>query len=160
MPASTKCSQVPKNTFYCTCQHRCPSCVLVLPPSPFSITSSDLKEQILPPVIVWDPFSSGEPLLRCIECNQPIERRNWKVGQSQGLQPRLLHDIDSIVILISCQDKCTNNHYFLTTDPRVLKLIPEADVPFILLHKTGFMKSFCRKVVGLIGESTSISAVE
>jgi hypothetical protein len=93
---------------------------------------------------------------QCVECNQPIQRTAWKVGQSQGLQPRVLHDIDSVVILVACQYSDT----FLTTDPRVLELISTENIPFILLHRSGFMKSFCRKVIGLIGEAMSISAVE
>lgn len=112
-------------------------------------------------MIVWDPFASVLSLSsQCVECNQPVQHNAWKIGQSQGLQPRILHDIDSIVVIVSCQYRCTNKHVFLTTDPRVLRLIPAENIPLILLHRTGLMKSFCRKIIGLVGEGMSISAVE
>ena len=140
--------------------YRCPAHVLILPPSISSITNCSPSGCFLPPVIVWDPYVSVISMShQCVECNQPIQRTTWKVGQSQGLQPRVLHDIDSVVILVACQYRCTNDHTFLTTDPRVLELISTENIPFILLHRSGFMKSFCRKVIGLI-EAMSISAVE
>ena len=58
-----------------------------------------------------------------------------------------------MILIVSCQYMCVNDHIFLTTDLRVLALISTDNIPLILL------KSFCRKVVGLIGEAMSISAV-
>ena len=63
------------------------------------------------------------------------------------------------MILVACQYRCTNGHTFLTADPRVLELISTENIPFLVLHRSGFMKSFCRKVIGL-KEAMSISAVE
>ena len=96
-------------------------------------------------MIVWDPYVSISTPNQCVMCNQPIQRSVWKGGQSQGLQPKVLHDIDSVVILVSCQYRCVNDHIFLTTDPRVLELFFTENIPFILLHRSGFMKSFCKK---------------
>lgn len=97
---------------------------------------------------------------QCIECAQPTIRNAWKVGQSRGLQPRVIHDIDLVVLLVSCQYKCCNGHCILTTDPRILELVSVEHIPFILLHKTGFTKSFARKVIGLLEEGMSISSIE
>ena len=115
----------------------------------------------LPPVIVWDPFLSIPSLnLQCVECNQEIKRNAWKLGTSAGLEPRLLHSIESTVVLISARYVCPNSHQFFTTDPRVLELITSEQIPFILFHKNGFLRSFVDIVIGLIEEGLSVSAVE
>lgn len=125
------------------------------------IASDNPSELILPPVIVWDPYLSIPSLsLQCVECNQSIERKAWKLGQSPALEPRLIHGIESNVILVSSQYICSNSHIFLTTDPRVLNLLSSDYVPFILLHRTGFVRSFLDCIIGLIGEGLRISAVE
>lgn len=55
---------------------------------------------------------------------------------------------------------CCNNHVYLTTDPRLLQSIKPQYIPFILLHKSGFLKSFVNHVIGLIREGLCITAVE
>ena len=140
---------------------RSPLCVVIPSPPPYSIHSPNSGEAILPPVIVWDPYLSISTLdSLCIECNQKIERKSWKLGQSPAFEPRVIHDINSVVVLISCQYICFNNHTYLTTDPRLLQLISPECVPFVLLHKTGFLKSFINHIIGLVNEGLSISAVE
>ena len=134
---------------------RSPSCVVVLPPPPTSLTSTLPSEYFLPPVIVWDPYTFTPPIPGY--CNKIVKRKVWKLGQSQGLQPHLLHDVDCMIILISCQYVCPNNHTYPTTDPRVLELINCDDIPFVLLHKSGFLKSFVHRV---FSEGMTIAAVE
>ena len=133
-------------------------CVVVPPPPPYSIVNG---AHFLPSVIVWDPYSSVPSLpLLCAVCNCPVVRKEWKRGQSPALEPRLLHDITSTVVLISSQYVCHNKHVVLTTDPRVLKLLLPEQIPFILLHRTGFLKTFKDQVIGLIEEGMSILGVE
>ena len=110
--------------------------------------------------MLWDPYVTMSLPLQCVECTQPITRNAWKVGQSGGLLPRVIHDIHSVVILVSCQYKCSKSHSILTTDPRVLALISDEHIPFILLHKVGFTKIFARQVIGLLEEGMSISSIE
>lgn len=130
-------------------------------PPPNSIYCHNYGETIFPPVIVWDPYISISTLnVLCVECNQKIERKLWKLGQSPAFEPRIVHDINSVVVLISCQYICLNNHTYLTTDPRLLQQISPECVPFVLLHKTGFLKSFIAHIVGLVNEGLGISAVE
>lgn len=138
-------------TFY----SRSTKCVVVPSPPPHSICSIIPEELILPPVIIWDLLHHT-----CIECNNNIEKRAWKLGQSSALEPRLVHDIDSIIILVSSVYICSNGHTYLTTDPRVLQLITPECIPFILLHKTGFLKSFVSKVICLVKEGLGIVAIE
>lgn len=118
------------------------------------------EELIFPPVIIWDPYVSGLLHRTCVDCNNNVERRAWKLGQSAALEPRLVHDIDSIIVLVSSVYFCPNGHTYLTTDPRVLQLITPECVPFILLHRTGFLKSFVNKVVCLVKEGLGIVAIE
>lgn len=66
----------------------------------------------------------------------------------------------SMVVLISYQYVCSNNHHCLTTDPRISDVMKSEHIPFILLHKSGFVKSFVRRVIGLISEGMTIAAVE
>ena len=75
--------------------------MIPLPP-PYSISSQNPNELILPPVLVWDPYMSGLIMNKtCIICHDNIERQAWKLGQSAAFEPRLLHGIDSIAILVS-----------------------------------------------------------
>ena len=74
--------------------------------------------------------------------------------------PRVVHDVHSVVILVSCQYKCSNGHSILTTDSRILALISDEHILFILLHRVGFTKLFARKVIGLLEEGMSISSIE
>lgn len=130
------------------------------PPSPITITSHVPSMHFLPHVMLWDPYVTMSLPLQCIECTQPITRNAWKVGQSGGLIPRVIHDIHSVVILVSRQYKCSNSHSVLTTDPRVLALISDEYTPLILLHKAGFTKMFARKVIGFLEEGMSICSIE
>ena len=36
-------------------------------------------------------------------------------------EPRLLHCIDSVIVLVSCKYVCSSGHSYLTTDPRLLE---------------------------------------
>lgn len=147
--------------------HRSSICVVISPPLPHAIVLNrasgynNAGELILPFVMVWDPYVSG--LLqtnRCIECGSDITRRAWRLGQSAALQPRLIHSIDTMIVLIASEYICSNRHIHLTTDARLLGLISSNCIPFVLLHRTGFMKSFMNQVIGLVNEGLCIQAIE
>lgn len=150
------------NLGYTLYSFRSPSCAIIHPPPPSSINDpTSFSALILPHVIVWDPYLIPSTLTpQCIECNKPMERETWKLGQTPALEPRLLHGIEFNIILVSSRYKCFNGHSFLTTDPRVLKLLHSESVPFFLLHKTGFLKSFLDSIMGLIEEGLRVSAIE
>ena len=80
--------------------------------------------------------------------------------EARSITTRAIHDINSIVLLVSCQYICLNSHAYLTTDPPLLQLIPPEYIPSVLLHKTGFLKSLIDHVIGLVQEGLSICAVE
>ena len=61
----------------------------------------------LPPVIIWNPFRQF-PLffglagvrMTCPTCNLPLHDGHWNTAYHASAQPRLIHDIDTVVMLI------------------------------------------------------------
>jgi hypothetical protein len=49
-----------------------------------------------------------------------VPSKEWQNKQQSGMQPRLLHDVDGIVLLISRTYICATGHRFLSHDPQVL----------------------------------------
>ena len=68
--------------------------------------------------------------------------RYWNDGSSRYNQPRIIHDVDDFVLLVSSVYVCDGGHKLLAHDERVLKLLPKDTIPFILLHQTGFTIRF------------------
>ena len=65
----------------------------------------------------------------------------WNDGSSPSKQPRTLHGIDNIVILVSAVYLCDNRHKLLANDELILEKFPSSTmIPFILLHRTGFTR--------------------
>ena len=63
------------------------------------------------------------------------------------LQPRLLHISEHTAILVSALYVCPVGHEVSSTDPRLMEHNGIPNVPFILLHKTGFMSNFVQTVI-------------
>ena len=77
----------------------------------------------LPPVIIWRPcqqfpglFTTKE--LLCPTCNHRLYEGQWNTGHS-SYQPRIIHDIDTVVVLICITYRCSNGHKILSYDPRI-----------------------------------------
>lgn len=79
--------------------------------------------------------------------------RYWNDGSSAAKQPRVLHGIERVVLLVSVVYCCENRHMIRAHDEIVLQLFPsQAMIPFLLLHRTGFTRelvdtctAFCRR---------------
>ena len=85
----------------------------------------------------------------------------WNTGRIDGHSPRLLHDVNNVVMLVPAIYVCGNGHEVLATDPRILLLFPEEEyIPFILFHRSGVMRTFARMVITLIIEGLSFSTIE
>ena len=53
-----------------------------------------------------------------------------------------IHAFDGIVRLVSAVYDCVNGHINIAHDALILDSIPsEVEIPFVLLHRTGFTKS-------------------
>ena len=76
-------------------------------------------------------------------------------------QPRILHDVDGIVLLISRPYICAAGHWFLGHDPQILdQFVYVSQIPFVLSHKSGLTMGFLSMVRSLISKGKSISTVE
>ena len=64
----------------------------------------------------------------------------------------------SIVLLVGAIYKCSNNHTVYSTDPRYLKKIDRI-LPFVLLHRTGFTRTFIHSAISLAQEGLSMLAI-
>ena len=85
----------------------------------------------------------------------------WNTGRTDGHSPRLLHNVDHVIILVPATYICGNGHEVLATDPRILRMFPEEEyIPFILFHRSGVMRSFVRTVISLTIQGLSFSNVE
>lgn len=95
------------------------------------------------------------------KCGELLYISQWNDGHSNRHLPRLLHDIDKNVLLVSCLYTCKCKHEILSTDPRILQQLPEQEyIPFILFHRSAVMRSFARSIIHLVIEGMSMSSVE
>ena len=107
-------------------------------------TSGDLSYLILPHVILWNPLIQFESLITivCPEggCNLQLQTNYWKYGQNKGSHPRIVHDLDYTVVLVSAVWCCDKGHNISSMDPRIVQHLVERTgfQPFILFHKKGF----------------------
>ena len=92
-------------------------------------------------------------------CVEPLTFQAWIDGSNKGLQPRLLHDMHHIILLVGAIYKCCKGHYLHSTDPRILRKIDQIYLPFHLLHHTGFTRRFLNEVVHLAHEGLPINAI-
>ena len=121
----------------------------------------DNSNLLLPSVMIWHPLIqfplSYHTLSICpnANCTGVLSFYVWPMGQNKGKQPRLIHDTKSIVLLVGAIYKCSNNHTVYSTDPRYLKKI----LPFVLLHRTGFTRTFIHSAISLAQEGLSMLAI-
>lgn len=153
----------------------CPT--VIAPPSSYSIlessqvqmsvSASDMNSYILPYLLIWDPihqfpahFRRG---LQCIhrDCDSYLTVKHWKCGQTNALQPRVVHEISHTILLVSVVYVCDNGHEVQSTDPGILqKLTVEEHVPFILLHRTGFTRDFIHSILQLFVQGMHLQCIE
>ena len=121
---------------------------------------------ILPHVICWHPLIQFPLLTESLEacptdkCTGKLRFHEWACGQSKGKQPRLLHNIQHTVLLAGAIYKCTEGqHTIYSTDPLILRKIGIVHLPFFLLHRSGFTRTFVHCVVSLAHEGLNIKAI-
>lgn len=144
-----------------TIHERAPYLPQVILPSSLNLASEPALIPfipLLPPVIVWDVMSqnrhfldvSGASLI-CFKCGNNLLPKCWNIGQNCFSNPRLLHDFDSVVLLIGRVYRCSNNHEYLSYCQSVLNSVfPTGfQFPFHIQHKVGFVLSFLQLVITL-----------
>ena len=96
-----------------------------------------------------------------MDCQNKIHLVRLNVGRSDGHCPRVLHDLNHIILLLPAVYGCDNGHEVLATDPFILKQFPEEKfIPFILFHRSGVMRDFARALIALCIEGLSFTAAE
>lgn len=124
---------------------------------------SDINCYVLPHVILWNPIQQFPNLyVSCLHgyCSRfPLSLKCWRIGQTNSLQPRVLHATDYTILLVSAVYKCPVGHESSSTDPRI-QLVGEDNLPFILFHKTGFIKSFEESVIELVKQGLTVKSIE
>lgn len=103
------------------------------------------KDMLQPAVQFWDfekvykCFGDGRTL-NCPSCATPLGFVPF--GQRYAL--RMLYDVDRPVLLVTsflrCLSKGKKQHEILGYDPRLLRMFPNLDLPFMLFHKAGITK--------------------
>ena len=120
----------------------------------------------MPRVIIWNPLLQF-PLIRLSvekcpkeDCNGDLAFYAWASGERKGMQPRLIHDMHSIVILVGAIYRCSSDHVVYSTDANILQKLDRAHIPSILLHRTGFTRAFVQTVVNLAQEGLSMQSIK
>ena len=85
-------------------------------------------------------------------CCKLATTKYWNDGSMQYRQPRVIHDVKDVILLVSAVYMCEDRHKTLANDPRILKMLPKTMIPFIMLHRSGFSQdmidlimSFCHR---------------
>ena len=116
-------------------------CTIFTPP----LTAPD-ENGCFPSVLLWNPLLSHRLIvnIKCPDCGSNVDLKQWNDGSCPSRQPRLLHEVETIVFLIGCVYRCPLSHECMSHDARILRQLSEVgcEIPFVLLHRTGFMTSF------------------
>lgn len=139
---------------------------ILVPPAPELLVNMEtvyddegFSSLILPHIILWDPLnqlSSYFPQgMLCPNCSQPLKKiAHWKSGQ-----PRIIHDTHNTVLIVPAVYTCDYEHTLVATDPRILKIFTFDRIPFILLHRTGFTKTFINSIIQLLYGGMELSTI-
>lgn len=129
---------------------------LDVPPQP--------EDFLYPSIIIWSPFEEHnlENTVKCPLCQSNLITHNkyWTDGV-HSFQPRTLHSFDHLVLLVSRVYQCISKQTLLAHDERLLQMLAKSvNVPFVLLHKTGFTKEFINRVVALCNNGLNFFKIE
>ena len=115
------------------------------PPHPkIGDASMQCEDYFLHAVHIWNPYALYPSIfppgsIPCNSCGGMKRLSYWNDGSSSSTQPRALHDMHNVVLLVSAVYACDSGHRLLAHDESVLNRFPTYRlIPFILLLKTGF----------------------
>ena len=125
---------------------------------------------IVLPVILWSPFEKYPDVLRktCPKCEangvlSSLSAFCWSDGSNSN-EPRLIHCINSIVILVSSIYKCPCDHRVLAHHPDILYQFKSdhlaSVIPFHLWHISGFTKSLMDYIENLCHAGLTMQQIE
>lgn len=135
-------------------------------PSLSTLTDVELEDFLSPLVLLWNPNITHHALVKerlkqCISCGMPYSMGFWNDGSTCARQPRKLHAMNNVVLLVSAVYVCENNHRLLSHDTVILDCFPlKTVIPFVLLHKTGFVREFVETCTSLIRTGVNFYGME
>ena len=132
------------------------SAVVISPPSPHIGDPSIVCDNFfLPSIIVWSPYITYPSLfppntILFPSCGLPTSHSYWNDGTHSSNQPRLIHDLDNVVYLVSAVYNYVNRHRLLAHDESILGRFPTPTlIPFVLLKQTGMTSSLSNMCTSL-----------
>ena len=122
------------------------------------------EDFLYPSIIIWSPFEEHnlESIVKCSLCQSSLitHDKYWSDG-THSFHPRILHSFDHLVLLVSRVYQCIDKQILLAHDERLLQILKKSiNVPFVLLHKTGYTKEFINKVVALCNNGLNFFKIE
>ena len=124
------------------------------------------------PFMLWDPLSQYKTLfinkLICPLCSDNKDLSNalfrsgeWYNGRLARLNPRVIFDIHTCILLVSAVYKCSKGHEITACHPDVLHVLKgRTEVPFFLTHRHRFTLELANIVEELIDNGLSFEQVE
>ena len=119
-----------------------------------------------PLILLWNPNITHNKIVedrlkKCITCGSPYTMGYWNDGSSVSKQPRIIHTIDNLVLLVSAVYICENHHRLLAHDEAVLECFSiRCAIPFVLVHRTGFARDFVTMCTSLVRGGMNFYAIE
>ena len=82
-------------------------------------------------------------------------------GRLTRLNPRIIFDTNTVVLLVSAVYKCCRSHEIAACHPHVLKILnARTEIPFFLTHKNGFTLPLINLVEELADNGLSFEQIE
>jgi hypothetical protein len=125
------------------------------------------------PYMLWDPLSQYPSLfmdnkLHCPLChedgvlsNNLLRSGEWYNGRLPRLNPRIIFDTNTVVLLVSAVYKCGRGHEIAACHPHVLEILnTKTEIPFFLTHKNGVTLPLVNLVEELADNGLSFEQIE
>ena len=104
---------------------------VIISPHPPNIGDPDTPSDhfFIPSIILWRPYITHSSIfpkqsILCPLCELPTQHSHWNDGSTSSTQPRLIHDLDNMVYLVSAVYTCKKKHKLLTHDEVILTRFP------------------------------------
>ena len=125
------------------------------------------------PYLLWDPLSQYHSLfienkLCCPLChedgalsNNLLRSGEWYNGRLTRLNPRIIFDTNTVVLLVSAVYKRCRSHEIAACHPHILEILnARTEIPFFLTHKNGFTLPLVNLVEELADNGLSFEQIE
>jgi hypothetical protein len=140
----------------------------IIPPAMPIIGDKEVENEdfYMPSVLLWNPYliypqfvAPGS--IKCTICGSPLLEGYWNDGSAASKQPRIIHGVDRIVLLVCAVYVCDNRHKIVSCDEIVLKMFPfKTIIPFYLLHRTGMTRDLLDTLVSLCKRGVNFYSME